>query len=64
MPNDRAHLFQVRISEEEKRRIKVLAASQGMTLQEALKEAFAAWAKALKAGGAKESRMVKKAGRK
>ena len=64
MPNDRTHLFQVRISEEEKRRIKTLAASQGMTLQKALTEAFGAWAKELKAAGAKESRGAKKAGRK
>ena len=64
MPNDRAHLFQVRISEEEKRRIKTLAASQGMTLQKALTEAFAAWAKELKAVGANESREAKNARRK
>ena len=51
MPIDRTHLLQVRISEEEKRRIKTLAASQGMTLQKALTEAFAAWEKELKAGG-------------
>lgn len=48
MPIDRTHLLQVRITEEEKRRIKVLAASQGMTLQKAVTEAFAAWEKALK----------------
>ena len=52
---ERTFLFQVRISEEEKRRIKTLAASQGMTLQKALIEAFAAWAKELKAGGAKKA---------
>jgi len=61
---DRTYLFQVRISEEQKRRIKTLAASQGMTLQKALTEAFAAWAKELKAGGAKGSGEAKKAGKK
>jgi len=48
MPNEERHLLQVRITEEEKRRIKTLAASQGMTLQKALQEAFAAWAKEIK----------------
>jgi len=61
---ERSFLFQARISEEEKRRIKTLAASQGMTLQKALTAAFNAWAKELKAGGASESRERKKAGRK
>ena len=51
VPKDTTQLFQVRISEEEKRRIKTLAASQGMTLHQALTAAFAAWADALKAGG-------------
>jgi hypothetical protein len=46
---EKTYLFQARISEEEKRRIKTLAASQGMTLQKALTEAFAAWEKELKA---------------
>ena len=61
---EKTHLFQARISEEDKRRIKTLAASQGMTLQKALTAAFTAWAKELKAGGAKETREGKKAGRK
>ena len=65
MPKERTHLFQVRISEEEKRRIKTLAASRGLTLQKALTEAFAAWAKELKAGdGASESREPRRAGKK
>lgn len=51
MPIDRTHLLQVRLSEEERRRIKTMAASQGMTLQQALTTAFAAWAKELRAGG-------------
>lgn len=61
---EKTYLFQARISEEEKRRIKALAASQGMTLQKALTAAFTAWAKELKAGGAKTSGEPKKAGRK
>ena len=65
MTEERSYLFQARISEEERRRIKTLAASQGMTLQKALMEAFSAWERELKAGGAKESRQSnKKAGRK
>ncbi len=66
MPKEeKTHLFQVRISEEQKRRIKTMAASQGMTLQKALTEAFAAWAKELKAvGGVNESRGAKKTGKK
>jgi hypothetical protein len=63
MPIDRTYLLQVRITEEEKRRIKTLAASQGMTVQKAVVEAFAAWGKELKAG-AKQSREAKQAGKK
>ncbi len=40
-------LFQVRISDSERRHIKMLAASQGVTLHRALVEAFAAWAEKL-----------------
>jgi hypothetical protein len=61
---ERSYLFQARISEEEKRRIKTLAASQGMTLQKALSAAFSAWERELKAGGAKEAREPKKTGKK
>ena len=43
-------LFQVRISPAERRQIKMLAASQGVTLHKALIEAFAAWAEKLHAG--------------
>ncbi len=62
MAEERSYLFQARISEEEKRRIKTLAASQGITLQKALTAAFSAWERELKAGGTKESRQSKKAG--
>ncbi len=64
MAEERSYLFQARISEEEKRRIKTLAASQGITLQKALTKAFAAWDRELKADGVKGSREGKKAGRK
>ena len=43
-------LFAVRLSEAEKRRIKTLAASQGLTLREAVVEAFAAWEAQLQSG--------------
>ena len=36
-------LFAVRLSEADKRRIKSLAASQGLTLREAIVQAFDAW---------------------
>jgi hypothetical protein len=62
--DDKTYLFQVRISEEEKRRIKTLAASQGMTLRTALTEAFAAWAKELKIGGAVRHREANRSGKK
>jgi hypothetical protein len=38
------YLFQVRLSANEKRNIKIMAASQGMTLREAMLAAFTAWA--------------------
>ncbi len=60
MPKERTYLFQARISEEEKRRIKTLAASQGMTLQKALTEAFGAWAKELKASVPREAKKTGK----
>jgi hypothetical protein len=53
VPKTERSLFQVRITDEEKRRIKTLAASQGVTLQKALTEAFAAWEREVKASGAK-----------
>ena len=48
MPKTEKTLFQVRLSEDEKRFIKVLAAGQGMTHQQALVAAFTAWAEKLK----------------
>ncbi len=44
-------LLAVRLPEAERRRIKTLAASQGMTLQEAMHEAFNAWASQLQKKG-------------
>lgn len=45
-------LFQVRLSESEKRNIKTMAASQGLTLREAVLAAFTAWAEKLRAQAA------------
>jgi|ERR1035438_4572867 hypothetical protein len=42
-------LFQARLSDPDKRRIRALAVSQGLTLTEALLEAFAAWEEKLHA---------------
>lgn len=41
MTKPEKHLFQVRLSEAERRQIKTLATSQGLTHQQALVEAFA-----------------------
>ena len=49
MPKSDRNLFQVRLSETERRHIKALAASQGMTHQQAVVAAFAAWAEKLNA---------------
>jgi hypothetical protein len=49
MSKSEKNLFQVRLSEEERRFIKSIAASQGMTHQEAVVAAFAAWAEELQA---------------
>jgi uncharacterized protein (DUF1778 family) len=46
------HLLQVRVSENDKRNIKTTAASQGMTLREAMLAAFTAWAEKLRAQAA------------
>ena len=48
-PADDAKLFAVRLPEAEKRRIKALSASQGLTLGQAIHEAFEAWAAMLRA---------------
>jgi hypothetical protein len=47
MPANDTKLLSVRLSEAERRRIKVLAASQGLTLRQAVIEAFEAWASKL-----------------
>ena len=47
MTTSDTRLFAVRLPEAEKRRIKSLAASQGLTLREAIVEAFEAWASQL-----------------
>jgi len=52
MPANDTNLLAVRLPEAQKRRIKSLAASQGLTLREALHEAFEAWASQLEAQGA------------
>ena len=46
------NLLQVRLSENEKRQIKTMAASQGLTLREAVLAAFAAWSQQLRAQSA------------
>jgi ribbon-helix-helix CopG family protein len=45
-------LLSVRLPEAERRRIKALAASQGLTLGEAIRAAFEAWASQLQREGA------------
>jgi len=52
MTNQPMRLLAVRIPEAERRRIKSLAASQGLTLQEAVHQAMEAWAAKLQAEGA------------
>ncbi len=57
------NLLQVRLSENEKRNIKMIAAGQGMTLREAVLAAFTAWAEKLRAQAA-AARASKAAGQK
>ena len=45
-------LLSVRLPEAERRRIKAMAASQGLTLADAIREAFDAWASRLQRQGA------------
>ena len=52
MPKTEASLFQVRLSEAEKRQIKTMAASQGLTLRQAVLAAFTAWSEKLRAQAA------------
>jgi len=47
MQDSKTTLFQVRLTEAEKRRIKTLAASQGLTLRQATVQAYEAWAEKL-----------------
>ena len=49
MPAKDSKLFQVRLTEAEKRSIKAMAASQGLTLRQAILKAFAAWSSQLNA---------------
>jgi len=51
-PPTRENLFQVRLTQNEKRNIKMMAAGQGMTLREATLAAFTAWAEKLRAQAA------------
>ena len=46
------NLLQVRLSENEKRNIKMMAAGQGLTLRDATLAAFTAWAEKLRAQAA------------
>jgi hypothetical protein len=46
------NLLQVRLSDNEKRNIKMMAAGQGLTLREATVAAFTAWAEKLRAQAA------------
>lgn len=49
-------LLQVRLSENEKRQIKTMAASQGLTLREAVLAAFTAWSQQLRVAATKAQR--------
>ena len=51
-PTTERNLLQVRLSETEKRNIKMMAAGQGLTLREATLAAFTAWAEKLRAQAA------------
>jgi hypothetical protein len=48
-PKAELNLLQVRLSQNEKRNIKMMAAGQGLTLREATLAAFTAWAEKLRA---------------
>jgi len=51
-PKTVRNLLQVRLSENEKRNIKMMAVSQGLTLREATLAAFTAWAEKLRSQAA------------
>jgi hypothetical protein len=52
MTKSEKSLLQVRLSENEKRNIKIMAVGQGMTLREAVLAAFTAWTEKLRAQAA------------
>jgi len=52
VPKTARNLLQVRLSDNEKRNIKMMAAGQGLTLREATLAAFTAWAEKLRAQAA------------
>ena len=52
MPASETKLLSVRLPEGERRRIKMMAASQGVTIRQAIHEAFDAWALQLQSGAA------------
>jgi hypothetical protein len=51
-PQPEKNLLQVRLSQNEKRNIKMMAVGQGLTLREATLAAFTAWAEKLRAQAA------------
>ena len=51
-PQTATNLLQVRLSDNEKRNIKMMAVGQGLTLREATLAAFTAWAEKLRAQAA------------
>ena len=62
-PKTATNLLQVRLSENEKRNIKMMAAAQGLTLRQATLAAFTAWAEKLRAQAA-AAKAAKPAGQK
>lgn len=57
MPKPDRFLLQLRLTGAERRRIKSLAAKQGLTLQKAVVVAFDAWAESLRNGGSSRPRV-------
>ena len=56
MPEPARYLLQLRLTDPQRRRIKSLAAKQGLTLQDAVVEAFDAWAEKLRSGGPSQNK--------
>jgi hypothetical protein len=56
MPKPARYLVQLRLTDSDRRRIKSLAAKQGLTLQDAVVEAFDAWAEKLRTGGSSQAK--------